>query len=240
MFYLPPKKKMNHMDERNEISQNDESYLDSFTPMPQFRHFSVSLYTERIDRSETIREAIKLFILQEEAKIRIIEEGGQLIMKVEKDEEEKVELAKLKAEKIRLERELRSIRTELDRMRKPPLVIAEVIDVLDDGRVIIKSSTGPRFVVEAKRTLSKEDLQPGTLVAINQRTFSITDVVNPEKAEEIEVAATGDDKIIQLKSLAELYKVVRTYKLPLVFKRGQEYLAFSIYSDFVFRYKSET
>lgn len=95
-------------------------------------------------------------------------------------------------------------------------------------------------MVKATRTIPKDDLQPGTLVALNQRTFSIVQVVGPEKVEEIQVNETGEDKIIQLKSLEEFYKVIRMYKLPLVFKRGVEYLAFSIYSDFVFRYKPES
>jgi proteasome regulatory subunit len=153
----------------------------------------------------------------------------------ENNKDMKSDTADLEAEKIRLECELHSIHTELDRMRAPPLIIAEVIDVLEDGRVIVKSSTGPRFLVRATKTISKEDLQPGTLVTLNQRTYSIMEVMGPEKADEIEVNETGEDTIIQLKRLDEFYKVIRTYKLPLVFKRGKEYIAFSIYSDFVFR-----
>ncbi|GAH68152.1 unnamed protein product, partial [marine sediment metagenome] len=59
----------------------------------------------------------------------------------------------LDAERLRLEQELHSLRNEIDRLREPPLVTATVIDVLDEkkGRAIVKSSTGPSFVVNSSR-----------------------------------------------------------------------------------------
>ncbi|MHA1651478.1 MAG: proteasome-activating nucleotidase [Candidatus Helarchaeota archaeon] len=83
----------------------------------------------------------------------------------------------IESEKIRLDREVRSIKSELDRMRQPPLVTADVVDVLEDGRIIVKSTTGPQFVVKYSKSISTEDLTPGTRVALNQRTFSIVEVL---------------------------------------------------------------
>ncbi|MFX1295389.1 MAG: proteasome-activating nucleotidase [Promethearchaeota archaeon] len=96
-----------------------------------------------------------------ERKIRALEAEKQLI----------------ESEKIRLDREVRSIKTELDRMRQPPLVTADVIDTLEDGRIIVKSTTGPQFVVKYSKSISKTELPPGTRVALNQRTFSIVEVL---------------------------------------------------------------
>jgi len=80
----------------------------------------------------------------------------------------------LDAERLRLEQELHSLRNEIDRLREPPLVSATIIDFLDDkGRAIVKSSTGPSFVVNTSRKVKNENLKPGMRVALNQRTFAI-------------------------------------------------------------------
>ncbi len=96
-----------------------------------------------------------------ERKIRALEAEKQLI----------------ESEKIRLDREVRSIKTELDRMRQPPLVTADVVDILEDGRIIVKSTTGPQFVVKYSKSISRDELTAGTRVALNQRTFSIVEVL---------------------------------------------------------------
>ncbi|MFX0018379.1 MAG: proteasome-activating nucleotidase [Promethearchaeota archaeon] len=84
----------------------------------------------------------------------------------------------LDAERIRLEQELHSLRNEIDRLREPPLVSATIIDLLDDkGRAIVKSSTGPSFVVNMSRKVKNEKLSPGMRVALNQRTFAIMEVL---------------------------------------------------------------
>jgi len=84
----------------------------------------------------------------------------------------------LDAERLRLEQELHSLRNEIDRLREPPLVSATIIDFIDDkGRAIVKSSTGPSFVVNASRKVKNEKLTPGMRVALNQRTFAIMEVL---------------------------------------------------------------
>lgn len=77
------------------------------------------------------------------------------------------------AEKLRLERELHALKSELERMRKPPLVTAEIINILSDKTAVVRSSTGPQFVVNIAGDLKLKDLKVGTTVALNQRTFAI-------------------------------------------------------------------
>jgi proteasome regulatory subunit len=84
----------------------------------------------------------------------------------------------LDAERMRLEQELNGLRNEIDRLREPPLVSATIIDLLDEnGKVIVKSSTGPSFVVNASRKVKNEKLTPGMRVALNQRTFAIMEIL---------------------------------------------------------------
>jgi proteasome regulatory subunit len=84
------------------------------------------------------------------------------------------------AERVRLERELHSLRTEIEKARQPPLIAAQIIDILEDGRAVVKSSTGPNFIVYVSKSLPKS-LFPGARVALNQRTFAIVEVLPQTK-----------------------------------------------------------
>ncbi len=81
------------------------------------------------------------------------------------------------AERTRLENEVRILQAELNKLRQPPLVSATVIDVLDDGRVIVKSSTGPQFVVNYPESIIGSQLESGAKVALNQRTLAVVDIL---------------------------------------------------------------
>ena len=136
----------------------------------------------------------------------------------------------LDAERLRLEQELHSLRNEIDRLREPPLVSATIIDFLDEkGRAIVKSSTGPSFVVNMSRKVKNEKLTPGTRVALNQRTFAIMEVL-PTKLDPfvkgMEVVDTVPDISYEdVGGLEEQLQEVReTVELPLLkpelFKKG--------------------
>ncbi|MFX1338404.1 MAG: proteasome-activating nucleotidase [Promethearchaeota archaeon] len=83
------------------------------------------------------------------------------------------------SQRLRLEKELHDLRNEIDLLREPPLITATVIDTLDEyeKRVIIKSSTGPDFVVHKSKNLKTGKLDPGMQVALNQRTYAIMEVL---------------------------------------------------------------
>ncbi|MCS7131318.1 MAG: proteasome-activating nucleotidase, partial [Hadesarchaea archaeon] len=87
----------------------------------------------------------------------------------------------LEGEYARIQRELHSLRMEFERLRAPPLIAATLLDVLPDGRAIVRSSTGPHFVVSVSQFIAPEDLKPGARVALNQRTFSIMEVLPSKK-----------------------------------------------------------
>jgi Proteasomal ATPase OB C-terminal domain len=188
------------------------------------------------ERKEENLDYITSYTKHLERKIRTLEAEKQL----------------LESEKIRLDREVRAIKTELDRMRMPPLVLARVVKVLEDGRIIVKSSTGPEFAVKYSSKIPKEQLTYGTTVMLNQRTFSIIEIVSG--AEKIPYNAIGawmgipyEVKIIEvqdwdelapnlekhfsinLKSLDDLISIAKDYRIPVIFKKAEEYLA--IYFD---------
>jgi proteasome regulatory subunit len=135
----------------------------------------------------------------------------------------------LDAERLRLEQELHSLRNEIDRLREPPLVSATIIDFLDEkGRAIVKSSTGPSFVVNSSRKVKNEKLAPGTRVALNQRTFAIMEVLPTKldpfvKGMEV-IDSIPDISYVDVGGLEDQMQEVReTVELPLkkpeLFKR---------------------
>lgn len=81
------------------------------------------------------------------------------------------------SELFRLQKDLARIRTELERLRSPPLIIGSLRDVLPDGRVVVKSSTGPDFVVGVSEYVPKEDLIVGARVALNKQTLVLMNVL---------------------------------------------------------------
>lgn len=94
-----------------------------------------------------------------------------------------LELEKRSAEteKYKLERRLTELERELERLRSPPLITATVLDVLSDDRVVVKSSSGPDFVVSTSGFINKEEIFAGTRVALNQRTLAVMEVLPSSK-----------------------------------------------------------
>lgn len=87
----------------------------------------------------------------------------------------------LESQSMRVDRELRSLRAEFDRMRTPPLIAATLLDTLMDGRAVVRSSAGPHLVVNVSRFIKPGQLKPGVQVALNQRNFSIMEVLPSKK-----------------------------------------------------------
>lgn len=87
----------------------------------------------------------------------------------------------VESERIRYEREVRRLRSEIERLRSPPLLVGVISDVLEDGRIVVKSSTGPKFVVYASQYVDPQELKPGNRVALNQQTLAIVNVLPTSK-----------------------------------------------------------
>ncbi len=95
----------------------------------------------------------------------------------------------LDAERLRLEQELHSLRNEIDRLREPPLLGAVVVHVIEQEkpRVVVATSNGNFFVVHASRKVKNMVIEPGMIVALNNRTYAIMDIL-PISSEELKKA----------------------------------------------------
>ncbi|MDR1690370.1 MAG: proteasome-activating nucleotidase [Candidatus Methanoplasma sp.] len=80
-------------------------------------------------------------------------------------------------ELFRLQKDHSRIRAELERLRSPPLIVGSLRDILPDNRVIIKSSTGPDFIVSVSEYIPQSDLIPGARVSLNKQTLAVMNVL---------------------------------------------------------------
>jgi proteasome regulatory subunit len=85
----------------------------------------------------------------------------------------------VESELFRLQKELKRMRSEMERLKSPPLIIGSIKDVLADGRVVVKSSTGPDFIVSTSEYVPAEDLEVGARVALNKQTLAVMGVLPP-------------------------------------------------------------
>ena len=79
--------------------------------------------------------------------------------------------------KITLERDLEYYRKELDKLLSPPHIEAVVLEVLEDGRAVVKSSTGPNLIVNVAANVDASKLRPGTVVGLNNRGSTIVEIL---------------------------------------------------------------
>ena len=80
-----------------------------------------------------------------------------------------------------LQKQIEETKKEINKLTKEPLLIGTLVEVLDDKeRAIIRSSSGPSFVVNIASDvdMTETDMTPGKRVVLNQRTFSLVKVIS--------------------------------------------------------------
>ena len=138
------------------------------------------------------------------------------------EEYRKVEAEKRYTEnqKIKFEREIRKLRSELERLKSPPQVVGTVINVLDNERLLIKSSTGPKFVVTASQFINEKKFIPGTQVALNQQSLAVVAVLPSTKDSQVYGMEIIEDPGINYEGIGGLKDQIREVKeiveLPLL------------------------
>jgi proteasome regulatory subunit len=147
------------------------------------------------------------------------EDGSKwLIEETERFESEK---RQLESDVSRMKRENAHLKGELARLRAPPQVIGTVRDILDDGRVSIKSSSGPDFVVHVSEGIDKDNLEVGDRVALHRQTLAVLETL-PSAKDPLVMGAEIDNKPIETyKSIGglteQLDELRSTIELPMLY-----------------------
>lgn len=82
-------------------------------------------------------------------------------------------------ELIRLQKEVRTLKAELERLKQPPMIIGTVNDLLPNGKVIVRSTTGPDFIVDISTGVDRSALKVGSRVSLNKQSLAIMEVLPP-------------------------------------------------------------
>ncbi len=88
-----------------------------------------------------------------------------------------MKLQELEAEVNYLRNEVNYYKREIEKLLSTPLIEGMVVEVLGDGRAVVKSTTGPNLVVNVSGSVKLEELRPGTRVALNQRGSTIVEIL---------------------------------------------------------------
>jgi len=125
----------------------------------------------------------------------------------------------IETQKIRYEREVRKLKSEIEQLRSPPLVIGTVTDVVDANRVIVRSSAGPRFLVRSSMCIDPENLKPGVRCTLNQQSLAVIDIL-PESYDAavygMEVVETPDESYNDIGGLdRQIVEIREAVELPL-------------------------
>jgi len=125
----------------------------------------------------------------------------------------------IETQKIRYEREVRKLKSEIEQLRSPPLVIGTVTDILDNGRVVVRSSAGPRFMVRSSMCIDPEKLKPGVRCTLNQQSLAVIDVL-PESYDAqiygMEVVESPDECYADIGGLdLQINEIREAVELPL-------------------------
>ncbi len=150
-------------------------------------------------------------------RVKLLEERNNLL----REQNSRIESEKRFAEgqKLKYEREVRQLRSELERLKTSPLVVGSIVEVLKNGKAIIRSSSGPQFVVGVSKMIKKSDLVPGASVALNYQTLAVVEVLPTSRdpfVSGMEVMESTDVSYQDIGGLDEQIKELReTVELPL-------------------------
>ncbi|MFX1285475.1 MAG: proteasome-activating nucleotidase [Promethearchaeota archaeon] len=126
----------------------------------------------------------------------------------------------LEVQRNKLEEERDNLKLELQKLRQPPLFTGTLQEILENGKAIVKSSTGPSFVVVVDSSIPKELLSPSTRVALHQRNFAVLEVL-PQSLDpsvrSMEIETKPSETYADIGGLKEQLQELReTVELPLL------------------------
>lgn len=151
----------------------------------------------------------------------IKDEGMPTLMQVRKLEQRILDLEAERREwyfeKDRLQRETQILKSEIEKLTVPPSVEGNITDILEDGRAVVKSSTGPSLVVNVMKSVDMSKLMAGKRIALSQRNFAVLEIL-PDSLDmyvkAMEVMETPkisyseigglDEQILEIRELVEL------------------------------------
>ncbi len=128
-------------------------------------------------------------------------------------------IRKLEFEVERLRNKNEELSSELDKHKEPPLYAGKLIEILDDNRAIVENSNGLRFVAKMSNSVNKEELEPSSLIGMEQRSMTVMEILPEEKEPDVkgmEMVENPETRYTDVGGLEkEIQRLRETVELPL-------------------------
>ena len=125
----------------------------------------------------------------------------------------------VESQKLKYEREVRRLQAEIDRLKTVPLVVATIMDVISEEKVLVRSSTGPQFMVNVSQYLNEDSLVQGAKVALNQQTLAIVEIIPTTEDPEISAMEVLESQDVNYEDIggldAQIQELIESVELPL-------------------------
>ncbi len=124
------------------------------------------------------------------------------------DEVRKTEKEKtyLREKAFVLEREVSNLKKELNELKRPPLVMGVIADILDEGDVVVKAWNGNEFLIKIPSFIKDYDI--GTRVSLNQRTMNIVKVYGKSYDSRVKALEIIEKPNVNMAQIGGLEKVI--------------------------------
>ena len=155
--------------------------------------------SDKTDKSETDNE---LYLLEQ--KIRALQNNRRTLLR----------------QKYDFEKSLAEFTKELKKIKKVPLVLGQVEEAFpEDQQVIVKSTSGPSFLVSFSSDIDINKLKSGVNVALNQRNYSIIEILDDQSdpyITQMEIENKPNVKFSQIGGLEnQIMELKEAIELPL-------------------------
>lgn len=125
----------------------------------------------------------------------------------------------VESQKLKYEREVRRLQAEVDRLKTVPLVVATIMDIISEEKVLVRSSTGPQFMVNVSQYLNEDSLVPGVKVALNQQTLAIVEVIPASEDPAVSAMEVLESQDVDYEDIggldAQIQELIESVELPL-------------------------
>ncbi|MDY0386527.1 MAG: proteasome-activating nucleotidase [Methanolobus sp.] len=125
----------------------------------------------------------------------------------------------IESQKLKYEREVRRLQAEIDRLKTVPLVVATIMDVISEEKVLVRSSTGPQFMVNVSQYLNEDSLVPGAKVALNQQTLAIVEIIPASEDPAVSAMEVLDSQDVNYEDIGglddQIQELIESVELPL-------------------------
>uniref|UniRef100_A0ACD6ARR2 Uncharacterized protein n=1 Tax=Avena sativa TaxID=4498 RepID=A0ACD6ARR2_AVESA len=103
----------------------------------------------------------------------------------------------VKDEQKNLKRDLLHAQEEVKMIRPPPLVIGQLMEMVDGDSGIVGSTTGRNHYVRILSTVDRELLKPSASVALHRHSHALVDVLPPQADSGVSLLASSEKPNIQ-------------------------------------------